>query len=56
MENPFGFRIVVDSPYFTDRVEELSRITEILNSKNHLVVVQSSVSPKTDISYAPTAT
>ena len=39
MENPFRFGTVVDSPYFTDRVEELSRIAEILNSKNHLVVI-----------------
>ena len=37
--NPFRFGTVVDSPYFTDRVEELSRIAEILNSKNHLVVI-----------------
>ena len=29
----------MDTPYFTDRVEELSRIAEILNSKNHLVVI-----------------
>ena len=29
----------MDSSYFRDRVEELSRIAEILNSKNHLVVI-----------------
>ena len=39
MENPFRFGTVVDSPYFTDRVEELSRIAEILNSRNHLVII-----------------
>lgn len=39
MENPFKFGTVVDSPYFTDRVEELARIAEILNSRNHLVVI-----------------
>ena len=39
MENPFRFGTVVDSPYFTDRVEALSRIAEILNSRNHLVVI-----------------
>ena len=39
IENPFRFGTVVDSSYFRDRVEELSRIAEILNSKNHLVVI-----------------
>lgn len=39
MENPFKFGTVVDSPYFTDRVEELSIVKQTLNSHNHLVVI-----------------
>lgn len=39
MENPFKFGTVVDSPYFTDRVEELSIVKQALNSHNHLVVI-----------------
>lgn len=39
MNNPFRFGTIVDSPYFTDRVEELGRIAEILNSRNHLVMI-----------------
>ena len=32
MENPFKFGTVVDSPYFTDGVEELSIVKQALNS------------------------
>lgn len=39
MENPFKFGTVVDSPYFTDRIEELAVVRQALNSRNHLVVI-----------------
>ena len=39
MENPFKFGTVVDSPYFTDRIEELALVRQALNSRNHLVVI-----------------
>ena len=39
MENPFKFGTLVDNQYFTDRVLEQERITAILNSPNHLVLI-----------------
>ena len=37
--NPFKFGTVVDSPYFTDREDELSRIASFLKSENHLILI-----------------
>jgi AAA+ ATPase superfamily predicted ATPase len=37
--NPFKFGSIVDEPYFTNRKEEIARVTSILNSQNHLVII-----------------
>jgi hypothetical protein len=37
-KNPFKFGSVVDTPYFTDRREEMRRVKEILASENHLII------------------
>ena len=37
--NPFKFGSVVDKPYFTNRVEELQQIKNLLQSKNHLILI-----------------
>jgi uncharacterized protein len=39
MMNPFKFGTVVDDPFFTDREEELKRITSFFDSQNHLTVI-----------------
>lgn len=39
MQNPFRYGLIVDSPYFTDRVDELRYITRFLDSENHLVMI-----------------
>lgn len=39
MENPFKFGTVVDTPYFTDRVDELADIMSLLNSRNHIILI-----------------
>ena len=38
MENPFRYGIVVDDPYFIDRVNEIKDITLWLKSKQSLVI------------------
>lgn len=43
MQNPFRYGLIVDSPYFTDRVDELRRIVRFLDGENHLVMIFSSV-------------
>ena len=37
--NPFKFGSIVDDPYFTNRKEEISRVSAILNSNNHLTII-----------------
>lgn len=37
--NPFKFGSVVDEPYFTNRVNELRQIKNLLQSQNHLIVI-----------------
>lgn len=37
--NPFKFGSVVDGAYFTDREEEIERISSFINSANHLLLV-----------------
>ncbi len=39
MENPFKFGTLVDTPYFTDRNEELNTISQLLNSANHIILI-----------------
>jgi len=36
--NPFKFGSIVDDPYFVDRIEEIKRISSVLNSENHLII------------------
>lgn len=38
-KNPFKFGSVVDGPFFTDREEEITRITSYLDGENHLVLI-----------------
>jgi len=37
--NPFKFGSVVDEPYFTNRVNELQRVKQLLQSHNHLILM-----------------
>ena len=37
--NPFKFGTVVDEPFFINRIEELARIHELIDSENHLFIV-----------------
>jgi hypothetical protein len=37
--NPFKFGTVVDGSYFTDREDELDRITSYINGENHLILI-----------------
>jgi len=37
--NPFKFGSVVDGPYFTDREEELEKISSYINGENHLILI-----------------
>jgi hypothetical protein len=37
--NPFKFGSVVDEPYFTNRVDELQQINNLLKSRNHLILI-----------------
>ena len=39
MENPFKFGTIVDSEYFTDRVEEVAYICQFIQSANHLILI-----------------
>lgn len=38
-DNPFKFGTVVDGEYFTDREDELARISSYLDSENHLIII-----------------
>ena len=37
--NPFKFGTIVEDEYFTDRVNELAQIKQMLDSENHLVLI-----------------
>ena len=37
--NPFKFGSIVDEPYFTNRVNELEQIKNLLQSQNHLILI-----------------
>jgi AAA+ ATPase superfamily predicted ATPase len=37
--NPFKFGSIVDKPYFTNRVNELQQIKNLLQSQNHLILI-----------------
>ena len=37
--NPFKFGTVVDGTYFTDREDELEKISSYINSENHLILI-----------------
>jgi AAA+ ATPase superfamily predicted ATPase len=37
--NPFKFGSLVDGDFFTDRVDELAKITDIIHSENHLILI-----------------
>ncbi len=37
--NPFKFGSVVDEPYFTNRINELKQIKNLLQSPNHLILI-----------------
>ena len=39
MENPFKFGVLVDSEFFTDRINELKQVLMSLNSQNHLILI-----------------
>lgn len=39
IKNPFKFGSIVEEPYFTNRKEEIKKITSILSSANHLIVI-----------------
>ena len=37
--NPFKFGSLVEGEFFTDRVEELAKISDIIHSENHLILI-----------------
>ena len=37
--NPFKFGTIVEDEYFTDRVNELEQIKQMLDSEKHLVLI-----------------
>lgn len=37
--NPFKFGTVVDGPYFTDREEEIAKISSYIKGENHLILI-----------------
>ena len=39
MNNPFKFGSIVDGPFFTNRVEEIEKLKNVLNSENHLIII-----------------
>lgn len=39
MKNPFKFGSIVESPYFTNRVDEITKVKSILASDNHLILI-----------------
>lgn len=38
-KNPFKFGTIVDTPYFTDRTDEIKYVKSVLNSDNHLIII-----------------
>ena len=41
MKNPFKFGTIVENEFFTDRIQELQQIRQMLDSENHLVLISS---------------
>jgi len=39
MKNPFKFGSIVDEPYFTNRIEEIEKLKNVLKSENHLIII-----------------
>jgi hypothetical protein len=39
MKNPFKFGTVVEEPYFTNRISDIAKIENILDSSNHLIII-----------------
>ena len=39
MENPFKFGSIVQGEYFTNRIKEIAEISNVISSKNHLIVI-----------------
>ena len=39
MKNPFKFGTIVENEFFTDRIQELQQIRQMLDSENHLVLI-----------------
>ena len=37
--NPFKFGSIVDEPYFTNRVNELQQLKQLLQSQNHVILI-----------------
>ncbi len=37
--NPFKFGVIVKDEYFTDRIEELKKVKQLLDSENHIVLI-----------------
>jgi AAA+ ATPase superfamily predicted ATPase len=38
-KNPFKFGSIVDEPYFTNRIREITQVKSILSSSNHLIII-----------------
>jgi len=38
-KNPFKFGSIVEEPYFTNRLEEIRKVNDALNSANHLIII-----------------
>ena len=49
--NPFKFGTVVDGPYFTDREEEIARISSFIRGENHLILISPRRFGKTSLIY-----
>ncbi len=39
MANKFAYGTLVQGEYFTDRINELAKIKQFLNSENHLILI-----------------
>jgi AAA+ ATPase superfamily predicted ATPase len=39
IQNPFKFGSIVKGDFFTDRVEELAKVSDVINSENHLILI-----------------
>ena len=39
MKNPFKYGTIVEGEFFTDRIDELKEIRQLLDSENHLILI-----------------